>query len=565
MIQKICLFVLVFIFSPAVFSSSDFSIVVSSLEKNKNKQNQKELNQVKDDLLSIRKLATAYVDLANNLSSKDCNKLKKLYNLITTKKTEFTLYYDPESDYDEEGDSESNDKKFGCKTLSDDKINYILLPKLIGKGVSLYKTAILGGDIESISILLNRFKSQEIPYSYFIPIASMEDENLNDNPYANFLLGQLYIDDYFFTYNPEKAITFFDQAKDIQHHDLWYFLAFAKIEDVIAAQHQSINHFYLRDNVTEDWSEHADAINQIEEKLEQNDFLSISKLSYYYADEEKLNKAIEYFEKACELEASRACDLYEQQLNQPNKNKIYSLLRKFDKNNPDIKVSIDIAKWYEDLGKNLTAIDYYSYVVYKDPELLLKIAKLFKKANIKSSGELNDALIKTYTKYDSYVDNADIKYKIFLLYYPSMKHDDPTYEVNKIGLEWLEKAAKAGSAEARLAMAERFKTGSYLPKDYSKALYWYGNYCSISVKIGFPFEEFCEPFLYGNKEVFDLLAKANSGDKNAQYKLGEKIVALGQLYEIGLYYLALAADQGHEKAKILYLINKDRHWINFSG
>jgi hypothetical protein len=160
MIQKICLFVLVFIFSPAVFSSNDFSIVMNSLEKNQNKSNQKELNQVKDDLLSIRKLATAYVDLANNLSSKDCNKLKKLYNLITTKKTEFTLYYDPESDYDEEGDSESNYKKFGCKTLSDDKINYILLPKLIGKGVSLYKTAILGGDIESISILLNRFKSQ---------------------------------------------------------------------------------------------------------------------------------------------------------------------------------------------------------------------------------------------------------------------------------------------------------------------------------------------------------------------------------------------------------------------
>ncbi|SCB88557.1 hypothetical protein [Gilliamella intestini] len=99
------------------------------------------------------------------------------------------MYYDPESDYDEEGDSESNYKKFGCKTLSDDKINYILLPKLIGKGVSLYKTAILGGDIESISILLNRFKSQEIPYVYLIPIASMEDEDLNDNPYANFLLG----------------------------------------------------------------------------------------------------------------------------------------------------------------------------------------------------------------------------------------------------------------------------------------------------------------------------------------------------------------------------------------
>lgn len=53
MIQKICLFVLVFIFSPAVFSSNDFSIVMNSLEKNQNKPNQKELNQVKDDLLSI--------------------------------------------------------------------------------------------------------------------------------------------------------------------------------------------------------------------------------------------------------------------------------------------------------------------------------------------------------------------------------------------------------------------------------------------------------------------------------------------------------------------------------
>ncbi|SCB88578.1 sel1 repeat family protein [Gilliamella intestini] len=241
------------------------------------------------------------------------------------------------------------------------------------------------------------------------------------------------------------------------------------------------------------------------------------------------------------------------------------MFRKFDKDNPDIKLTVEIAKWYEDLGKNLTAINYYSYVVDKDPELLLEIAKLFKKANIKSSYKLKDALIKTYTKYDSYVDNADIKYEIFLLYYPSMNYDDPTSEINKIGLEWLEKAAKGGSARARLEMAERFKAGNYLTKDYSKALYWYGSYCSISIKIGFSFEEFCETFLYGNKEMFDLLAKADSGDKNAQYKLGEKIVALGQLYEIGLYYLALAADQGHEEAQILYLINKDRHWINFSG
>ncbi|OCG28607.1 hypothetical protein A9G11_10290 [Gilliamella sp. wkB108] len=568
MIQKICVFTFVFIFSSCAFSSNDFSTVMSSFGNGNNNRYQNKSNKGKDNLESTRRLATAYINLANSLSSRDCNRLKQLYNLVKTKKTAFALDYDPYSDYKGKDGSVSNYKKFGCNTLTDDEINYNLLPKLFGKGVSLYKTAILSGDTESLTILLNRFKLQEIPLSHFITIARMEDKDLNDNPYVKFLIGQLYIDDYFVNKNPTKAVEYFKAAGDIQEHDLGYYLAFAKIEEGIESQDESLSKISFLNDENQNKTNHDDLIKQIEENLDPKDYPSMLRLSFYYAEDEKLNRAIEYFDIACTLEASRACELYKQQLKQPQKNKIYSLLRKFDKNNPDIKVSVAIAKWYEDLGKNLTAIYYYSYAMDKDPKLLLKMVKLLETANIEFSSELEMAIINTYIKYDSYIDNAEIKYKIFELYFYSSRSSDSVLEKQKISMYWLEKAAEAGHVLAKLKISDEYKSGRYIKQDFTKTLYWYNSYCNV-FKENESYIYTCSPFIEKEKETSDLITKANNGDMEAQFNLGKILYDDVALYTTGLYYLKLAADQGHKEAKSYYHRYERRYELmcsmNFSG
>ncbi|OCG09038.1 hypothetical protein A9G13_02985 [Gilliamella sp. wkB178] len=345
--------------------------------------------------------------------------------------------------------------------------------------------------------------------------------------------------------------------------DLWYYRAFAKIEEVIESPDESLSKISFLNDGNENKTNHADIIKQIEENLDPKDYPSMLKLSFYYAEDEELNKAIEYFDKACTLEVSRTCELYKQQLKQPKKNKIYSLLRKFDKNNPDIKLSLAIAKWYEDLEKNLTAINYYSYAVDKDPKLLLKMVELLKTANIESPSELEMAIIKTYIKYDSYIDDAEIRYKIFWLYYYSSSFDS-ILENQKISMYWLEKAAEAGHFEAKLKIAEEYKSGFYLEKNFAKSLYWYNSYCN-EFKEGEYHFDYCSPFINKEKEIADLLTEANNGDMEAQFNLGIKLINIQALHKIGIYYLKQATDQGHEEAKLYYLIHKDRHWINFSG
>ncbi|OCG79047.1 hypothetical protein A9G42_01460 [Gilliamella sp. Nev6-6] len=550
--KKIGLFVLLFMFSPAVFSANDFSLVIKSFEDNHQKQNQKKSNQDTNDLGNMRKLAAAYINLANNLTPNDCNKLKTLSDLFNTKKEKVNLDY--EEDYYENEDLDDNYKKFGCKLtgLTDNEINYILLPKLFDEGVSLYKTAILNGDIESIPILLTDFATYKIPRHYLYGFS--EDNSFSNNPYGSFLVGQLYIDERFFSRDLHKAIELFEKAKDIQGDDLWYFLVFAKMEEMIESPSSDVYNISILQNSNNHHTKHAEIIKQLEKTLTPNDVLHTLHLSLYYADDEKLNKAIEYFERACNIKSSSACNLYQKQLKQPEKNKIYSLFRQFDKTNPDIKITTDIAKWYEDSKKLYKAINYYSYIINKDPELLLKIAALFKKSDLNYDLK-TDMLVKIYTKYDSFVDRSDIKYEIYLLYYPSMDYDDPASETNKIGLAWLKKAAITGSAKAKLEMAKLFESGKYFTQNYTKALYWYGDYCKISINSGYGFESFCEPFLGDTKDMINLIAKADGGNKEAQYELGVKFVKPSGLEEIGLYYLRLAADQGHEKAKILYIIN----------
>ncbi|OCG58455.1 hypothetical protein A9G41_09155 [Gilliamella sp. Nev5-1] len=41
-----------------------------------------------------------------------------------------------------------------------------------------------------------------------------------------------------------------------------------------------------------------------------------------------------------------------------------------------LKVTTDIAKWYEDSDKLFKAINYYSYCIDKDPELLLNNSRI---------------------------------------------------------------------------------------------------------------------------------------------------------------------------------------------
>lgn len=556
MIRKICMFVLVFIFSSAVFSANDFNVVMSSFEYYKNNQNLENSNVDKNDF-AIRELATAYINVANTLSSKDCLKLQKLYSVVKSKEAEFAFDYIQATYNNEEFDLKSY-KKFGCKTLSDDEINYVLLQKLIGKGVSLYKTAILGGDIESVSILLNHFKNDPIPFMHYHQIDQISEL---DNPYINFLIGQLYLDGDFFYRDPKKARELFEKAKDTRHDEVWYFLAFAKIEEMIELGEESFYKLPFLYDGYKDRINHAEIIKQIEEMLAPNDILHTLHLSYYYADDNKLNKAIEYFERACAIKPSSACDLYKQELKRPKKNKIYSLFLQFDKTNPNVQKSVEIAKWYEDVDKKLTAINYYSYVVDKEPELLLKIAELFKRVDIKPASYLDDILIKIYTKYDSYVDSAEIKYKIFSLYDSLSLERTP--ERNKISMDWLEKSAKAGFSDAKLKMAELFKSGNYFTEDYIKALYWYSSYCN-SLDDGGYYVYYCPLFVNKENKMVDLVAKAAKGDRDAQYKLGEKLVDLKNLHEIGLYYLELAAGQGHKEAQVLYLIKKNRRWICFS-
>lgn len=563
MLKKIILLLVLTVFSSSVFSFNNINTVIESLENKTEKKYINELTQKDLTIIpSIKQLASIYIDLADEIQKIDCYQLQKLYKLLLNDEINNIKTIINEQSY-------LNDiENIECQAPSENTIQYIT-HKLHEKAITLYTMAIINGDLDSISELVKQGKAERIPTSHFRNLITyLEKHSLDTNHYAMFLMGQLYLNNLVYTDSRlEKARKLFEQIMDIDSQEVLYFIALAKIEETIEKLYFSIdenNHL----TPSEQRSDSADDDNIIElivKMANLNDVPTLLYLSYYYSDT-AINQSLTYFNKACIITSSEACNIYADHLKQkPTQQEIYTLLQKFDKKNPDFNTAVAIGKWYENEHKYINAINYYSYATNKDPKLLLKMAELYSKIYRYGYTYIENDIMNynrinlCYIKYLSYFDDVDIKYAIYLNYQKiSQLRYDPEDEQN--ALFWLEASATDGHKERQYEIAEHYKWGRFSEKNYSKAAYWYNRYCTDNPIKETP--DYCQAFTKINS-IPHLQENADNGDMEAQYQMGTNLIKYTQLYKIGENYLKKAEDQGHFDAGIELMIY--RPLINFSG
>lgn len=564
MLKKIILLLVLTIFSSSVFSLNNINTVIESLENKTEKKYINELTQKNLTIIpSIKQLASIYIDLADEIQKIDCYQLQKLYNLLLKDEINNIKTIINEQSY--LNDIENRE----CQAPSENTIQYIT-HKLHEKAIALYTMAIINGDLDSISELVKQGKAERIPTSHFRNLITyLEKHSLDTNHYAMFLMGQLYLNSLVYSDDRlEKARKLFEQIMDIDSQEVLYFIALAKIEETIEKLYFNIdenNHLTPSEQSAESVND-DNIIELIVEMANLNDVPTLLYLSYYYSDT-AINQSLTYFNKACIIASSEACNVYADHLKQkPTQQEIYTLLQNFDKKNPDFDTAVAIGKWYENEHKYINAINYYSYAINKDPKLLLKMAELYSKIYRYNYSYIENDIMNynrinlCYIKYLSYFDDVDIKYAIYLNYQKiSQLRYDPEDEQN--ALFWLEASATDGHKESQYKIAEQYKwNGRFSEKNYSKAAYWYNRYCTDNPIKETP--DYCQAFTKINS-IPHLQENADNGDMEAQYQMGTNLIKYTQLYEIGEHYLKKAKDQGHFDAGIDLMIY--RPLINFSG
>lgn len=333
-------------------------------------------------LTYLTSLGMSYIELAHNFNPKNCYKILKIHDLVSNWYDNFFLteaiYC---NDYDE--DKEYNESlAYRCKKIDFADINYFIKPKLVDKGLSLIRIAILNGDLNAVRLLIDLKDSDKIPYGYLINLIEClkTDNKININQYVSFLIGKEYFTDSHI--DPTNALQQFANARDIDDLSLSYFIAYAKIEklteDLLDNKYSFSDEDYKSKNKIID----KKTLENIHENASRDNIKSLLYLSKYYVNEVKLNKALMYFNQACSLASSRACEMYQLQFKLSSNREFYTLLEKFDKDSLDPEIAITIAKWCESHHKYLAAIYFYSHVADNSPQLFLHIADLYPKTEL---------------------------------------------------------------------------------------------------------------------------------------------------------------------------------------
>ena len=526
MLGKTILFILLGLLSTSALSLDHYKMVFDDIKNGKEGKVIKELVEGNSTHLTyLTSLGMNYIELAHNFNPKDCYKLYKIHDLISSWYDNFILteniYY---NDYDEE--KEYNDSlAYRCKKVDFADINYFIKPKLVDKGLSLIRIAILNGDLNAVRLLIDLKDSDKIPYSYIINLINRlkKDNKININQYVSFLIGQ----DYLTAQNidPINALQQFANARDINDQSLSYLIAYAKIEEQIEFFLDDKHNFSEEDYKYKNKVIDKKSLEDIHENASRGDIKSLLYLSQHYVNETKLNQALMYFNQACSLSSSRACEIYKLRRDLSRRSDLYPLLEKFDKDTPDPEIAIAIAKWCESHNKDLTAIYFYSYVADNNPKLFLNYVKSPR------------ILEKISSKYDY---DSNLEQKIY----------------------WLEAAANAGSFSSKQTLSEMYMKGDYVIKNYDKAIYWHQRYC---------FDEQYE-YTQGSCTALNILRQdpqlqraLNNGDMDAQYEIGSMFIEHETLYDIGIDLLEKAAKQGHFSAEMILRLKRQKNHINFSG
>ena len=526
MFGKIILFIFLGLLSASALPLDHYKMVFDDIKSGKEGKVIKELAEGNSTHLTyLTSLGMSYIELAHNFNPKNCYKLYKINDLVSSWYDNFVLteniYY---NDYDE--DKEFNESlAYKCKKVGFADINYFIKPKLVDKGLSLIRIAILNGDLNAVRLLIDLKDSDKIPNSYIINLIKRlkTDNKININPYISFLIGQDYLTDPLI--DPTSALQQFVDAKDIDDPSLSYFIAYAKIEELIEVLLDDKHNFSEDDYKYENQVIDKKILEDIHENASQGDITSILYLSQYYVNETKLNQALMYFNQACSLSSSRACEIYKLRRDLSRSSDLYPLLEKFDKDTPDPEIAIAIGKWYDSHNKDLAAIYYYSYAADNNPELFLHYVKSPK------------IMEKIASKYD-YDSNLDQK------------------------IYWLEAAANAGSFSSKQTLYEMYIKGDYVTKNYDKAIYWHQRYC---------FDEQVE-YTWGSCTALNRLRQdpqlqraLDNGDMEAQYEIGSMFIEYKTLYDIGIDLLEKAAKQGQLSAEMILRLKRQKSHIDFSG
>lgn len=548
MLKKLFLFTLLGSLSTSVFSLDHYKMVFDNIKEKKEEKVLKELEEGNTtNLTYLTQLGMSYIELANTLHNKSCNKIHNIHDLVSTWKDQFILTNDIYYGVYGEEDDRNNYLSYRCKNLEIDIINVFIKPKLIDKGLSLIRIAIMNGDLNTIKLVMTLEDSRKNPNYYYFHdfIEYMEKENNQKvNGYVSFLIGQAHLTGKSIDRAPNRALWKFSEARDIGEPSLPYFIALAKIEDRIDTL---LNYEYLFDEeIYKKRNTEVDKniLDGMQDNAFRGDIPSLLYLSGYYLNEVKMNKALMYFKKACALSSSPACEMYKNNLKYSYHKELYPLLEKFDKDKPDSKTATKIAEWFEKRHKYLTAIYFYTYAADNDPKLFLHIADLYYKTRL-TDDEQDQKIVENYTKYVNYVKDPEIMRK---LHYKNRDKDKKIY--------WIKESAKYGSLFSQEELARMYMVGYLLPQDFHKAIYWYNRYC-------FDIER---EYLSSTCSTLDELRKnpqlqrdLENNDMNAQSRVGWMFTRHLDLWEAGRDYLQKAADQGLFEAKIGLQLTSDKN------
>lgn len=542
-----------------VFALSDFDLVIASLKNDIDKQYQNELTQNNlTNISAVKNLVSSYIVIANTINELECQQLNQLNYLLDENKT-ITIQTTTQ---DDQGNRYLTCNKLNTNTMKN------LTDKLLDKAIKLATLSIINGGIDTINLLIHQYKLAKISEYRLINIVNyLKKHQLKSNPYAMYFMGQLYLNEIIWEqYGSKMARELFEQIIQIDEQEILYFIALAKIKETIENHYwnETDNYHIVHDQDSITPSDNNGIVRMLAESANLNNTPTLLFMSYLYSDI-AINKSLTYFKRACVLTTAAACEVYTDIFKRPQQQEIYTLLQKFDKENPDYETSKAIGKWYESQGKYINAINYYSYVIDKNPKLLLEMATLYAKvyrygySYIENDIINLNASIQCYSQYLNYVNDTDIKYQIYQ-HYRKLYELRGRPENGQKAIAMLEEVAMDGNTDAQLKVAEEYKWGNLSQKNYSKSAYWYHKYCTDLTTNDHP--DFCA--IFTKIDAFPKLQeKADQGDMNAQYQIGKILIDNYKLRDIGENYLKQARAQGSQDAEMMLL--RYKIMINFSG
>lgn len=526
MLKKIQYILILLTLSVSVSASTNFSDLLDTYKEEK--RFKQELQQ--GNLSSVEPILSAgklYLKYGKNLGIG-----KSEYNSVQKQEfSELTASWDSLIQLNSPLKFRDSHDSFRCKSQKSRFIVNELKEKLTDRGLYWLGRAIANGRIEEMSTLIELYQFGDIEESCQVIelVQSMTENDLAQNRYIQFFIGYLSLYGIILKQDLHQAITFLEQAKNVDINQTLYYLARAKTKLVL---NKYTDNIVKNDSIEGDYRDaqtlynhqqdiDLDKYNEIlylyQQAAEYDNVYALIYLSYYYRQQDN-DRANYYFELAS---------------NTTNPQNILIL-----------------AKWYEWNEQYQSAIDVYKKLAENQPSYYLQVAKIYIKMEKQYHTSLVYKIIDSYEAYLAEVNDPEIQLKLSDLYQYSTVDDIPKQ------MYWLEVAAKNDYIKAQYQLANEYLHGNsdYNP-NYKKALYWFEQACNNQ----FSAEEdyisaYCQAFLE-LKQQPDLQKTANAGDKDAQYKLGVILAKHRYFKDIAQYYLINAANQGHQEAEMMERIN----------